>query len=409
MPRTRLKTRPLPDRVARAKQVVKKGSKTLRIKKTERIPSSRTGEDLSSYFARISQSERRLTPEEELSLGEILQKAIRSTVIKLSARLESDLDLLAKTSTVSTTPDRVLEARQRTRRLNPDRLRGEKLKEHIKDVFYSEAGLDLLKTYDPQIGGPTVERMIRANLLLVASIAHKYYRHGGGMALSDLIQEGNIGLIIGALRFDYKRGYRFSTYASWWIRHANSRAIEDTAREIRIAVHTHALLQTAAKIRERLTEKLGRAPTIEEVADMLLAEKQKEALPPDDEAEKRARLISKLDRMSVLTQAPVSLHMIVGSSDSGDMELGDLVPAEGPEGLKPWSGLEGELLHREMQNLSPVELDILNQRFGLGANEERRTFREIGDAHGLSRERIRQIQNQALDKLRKALGRHIVT
>ncbi|MFA5854520.1 MAG: sigma-70 family RNA polymerase sigma factor [Patescibacteria group bacterium] len=428
MPRTTLKTRPLPGRVARAKRAVKtpdKRSKAICTKdrsipknrKPGETPSSRTKGDLSSYFTDISRGEPRLTPKEEMSLGKILQEAIQATVIKLSAQLESDLDLLAKTAAyevnVESATDPVLEARQRTRRLNPERLRGKKLKAHIKDVFYSEAGLDLLKTYDPQSGGYAVERMIKANLLLVVSMARKYYRHGGSMPLSELIQEGNIGLILGTLRFDYKRGYRFSTYASWWIRHAVTRAIADKAREIRIPVHMHEFSQTAAKFRAQLIEKLGRTPTIEEVADAMLVEKRKKlksAPSPDVAAKERQQTIDKLHKMITQTQLPISLQTLI-RTDNDDTELGDLIPTEAPEELKPWAGLEDGLLQQAMNDhLTEFEQKVLRQRFGIGTvDNEEVTFREIGDEHNLSRERIRQIQNNALRKLHKALERHVIT
>lgn len=426
MARTTSKTRPQLGRVARAKRVTKasvNGSKPHRTKdrilpknrKPERNPSSRAKGDLSSYFTDISRSEPRLTPEEELSLGKILQNAIQSTMINLTAQLESDLELQAGASTYKNNtlvPRATLEARQRTRRLNPERLSGEKLEAHVKKMLYSEDGLDLLKTYDPQIGGRTAERMIKANLLLVVSLARKYCRPGG-MPLSELVQEGNIGLILGTLRFDYKLGYRFSTYASWWIRHAITRAIADKAREIRIPVHMHDFSQTAAKTRAQLIEKLGRTPTIEEVADALLANKrkgQKNALLPDVAAKKRTQLIMKLGKMIMQTQLPISLQTQF-STDNGDTtELGDLIPAEEPEDLKPWTGLEEGLLQKAMKTLTPVERDILCQRFGIGTNGDKKTtLREIGAHYSLTRERIRQIQNLALAKLRRILSRYLIT
>jgi RNA polymerase sigma factor (sigma-70 family) len=458
MTRTTLKTRPLPGRVARAKRAKKtpgkKRAKSFFSKNKEipkgrnpkGSPSPRTKDDLSAYFNDISRGEKRLTVAEEMSLGKNLQKAIRSTALKLAAQLESDLALLAKEVTYDVNtedaPDPLLEARRRTRWLNPERMHGKELRAHIKEVLYSEAGLNLLKTYDPEVGGYTIERMIKANLLLVVSMARKYYRPGGSMPLGELIQEGNIGLILGTLRFDYKRGNRFSTYATWWIRHAITRAIADKAREIRIPVHMHDFSQSVAKMRARLIEKLGRTPTIEEVADALTEErhektirsqltkklrrtptnkeiadvvlaeqheKLKSAPAPEAAAKERRQLIEKLHRLIVQIQLPISLQTLI-RTDNDDTELGDLIPVEGPEDLKPWSGLEEGQLQQAMSRLTPFEQEVLCLRFGIGTvDNEEATYREIGDKHDLCRERIRQIQNVALNKLRLSLSKHVIT
>ena len=427
MTRITLKTRPLPGRVARAKRsknVPAKAKKAARpdrllLPKKRKKSESRTSRykgDLNSYFSDIARGERQLTPDEELELNKQLQDSVHATTKRLIGLLKQDHALLSG-ATKPRLPKAKLEALRteashRMRKLNPDRLSDKALRQQLLDRFFDLEGLGLLKTYDPMGGGEVVERMIKANLLLVVSVARKYYRPGGSTPLAELIQEGNIGLIKGVMRYDYRRGNRLSTYVTWWIRHAISRFIADKGREIRVPVHMIELIQKIGKVRAKATARLGRTPTIEEVADQHLANKRAEAkdkppLKPEAADKERAQMIEKLHKMSVQTQLPVSLHAIVRSDDSDSTELGDLVPVEGPEELKPWSGLEDGLLQRAFSDLLPIEKDVLNQRFGIGGCEER-TFREIGESYNLSRERIRQIQNSALGKLKKALKKHVI-
>jgi len=232
------------------------------------------------------------------------------------------------------------------------------------------------------------DEFVRANLRLVVTMARRYDR--GVMPLADLIQEGNLGLMHAVGRFDHRRGLRFSTYACWWIRHAIGRALADKARAVRVPVHMIEAQQQLAKIRQQLIGDLGREPTRREVA--------RAAQMP----------LQKLNQMShyLLGQA-VSIDAPVGGDEDG-RSLGDVMSDPTREQWRPEDEMTSQVLsdrvHELLGELSPIEADVLRQRFGLSDDEER-TFREIGDQYKLSRERIRQIQNNALGKLRRALER----
>jgi RNA polymerase primary sigma factor len=228
---------------------------------------------------------------------------------------------------------------------------------------------------------------VKANLRLVVSIARRF--NHGRMALADLIQEGNLGLIKAVERYDYRRGFRFSTYASWWIRHAISRALADKGREIRLPVHMIDAQHRLTKARRQLTGQLGRQPTSEELATAT-------QMPVD-----------KIEKMrSWLLEQSISIDKPVGD-DEGRV-LGEVLEDPDREEVSPTGDLEWEALTAEVRDLlrelRPIEADILRQRFGLGTDQEL-TLKEIGDKYNLSRERIRQLQEQALAKMRRALAR----
>jgi RNA polymerase primary sigma factor len=228
---------------------------------------------------------------------------------------------------------------------------------------------------------------VKANLRLVVSIARRF--NHGRMALADLIQEGNLGLIKAVERYDYRRGFRFSTYASWWIRHAISRALADKGREVRLPVHMIDAQHRLTKARRQLTGTLGRQPTTEELA-------QATNMPLD-----------KVEKMrSWLLEQSISIDKPVGD-DEGRV-LGEVLEDPDREEVSPTGDLEWEALTTEvrelLRELRPIEADILRQRFGLGTEQEL-TLKEIGDKYNLSRERIRQLQEQALAKMRRALAR----
>jgi RNA polymerase primary sigma factor len=228
---------------------------------------------------------------------------------------------------------------------------------------------------------------VKANLRLVVSIARRF--NHGRMALADLIQEGNLGLMKAVERYDYRRGFRFSTYASWWIRHAISRALADKGREVRLPVHMIDAQHRLTKARRQLTGQLGRQPTSEELATAT-------QMPLD-----------KIEKMrSWLLESSVSLDKPVGD-DEGRV-LGEVLEDPDREAVSPTEDLEWEALTTEVRDLlrelRPIEADILRQRFGLGTEQEL-TLKEIGDKYNLSRERIRQLQEQALGKMRRALAR----
>jgi RNA polymerase primary sigma factor len=228
---------------------------------------------------------------------------------------------------------------------------------------------------------------VRANLRLVVSIARRF--NHGRMALADLIQEGNLGLLKAVERYDYRRGFRFSTYASWWIRHAISRALADKGREVRLPVHMIDAQHRLTKARRALTGQLGRQPTSEELAEAT-------QMPLD-----------KIEKMrSWLLESSVSIDKPVGD-DEGRV-LGEVLEDPERADVSPTQDLEWESLTTEVRELlcelRPIEADILRQRFGLGTEQEL-TLKEIGDKYNLSRERIRQLQEQALTKMRRALAR----
>ncbi|MCX7682682.1 MAG: sigma-70 family RNA polymerase sigma factor [Anaerolineae bacterium] len=223
------------------------------------------------------------------------------------------------------------------------------------------------------------EHLIRANSRLVISVAKKYI--GRGVPFLDLIQEGNIGLIRAANKFNYKLGHKFSTYATWWIRQAVTRAIADQSRTIRVPVHMGDQINKLLRTSHRLTQELGREPTSEELASAL-------EIPT-----------RKAEEMLKVARHPLSLEM--PTDDEGESELGDFVEDE--EVVAPdeevSSSMLRELLQEILQELPPREVRILQLRYGL-IDGETYTLEEVGRKLGVTRERVRQIEAQALSRLR---------
>ena len=360
-----------------------------------RVPGGRRSA-FTAYLEEAARVSGLLTPKQEREMATEIQRGLSAALVALKKALvaaEKYRDLAPSRS------GKLAKAAQRAKdllaRFNPEKLEGAELLKHLEHGAREDLGLAMLKWHDPD-AYRVAERFFCANLRLVIQQAKRFAFHGY-MPLEDLVQEGNAGLVKAILRFDPSKGFRFSTYGTWWVRHALGRAMADKGRAIRIPVHMIELSQKVNRARRELIDRDGRLPT-------------------DDELAKAARIPKK--KLALLQRAllePFSLDEPIDDEDGrtfGDTAATE--PADDPVWKSILPGKDLDLLHAAMSELPPAMRDVLLLRFGFiekppkeDGKEVDWTLQEIGGKYNLSRERIRQLQEAGLKRLRHSLRRYL--